>query len=346
MSTVLHIDRKTNEQLALEDDGTLSWTRKGEPVAFTAAAHGQRSSFHYPNRVLFAVEDLRSFVAGATEISEREMQWTAGDSQALYREIVRFGDRVLIVWGRNNARDLQSVGVIAGESEARALVKAFRAAPLKGFKSTSPYFIEGRGGVVREYWPVPESGTHGKVEKGRGRCLDNRVSWTTQYPKYERDELLEELATDEAAEQRFDALELDWYKRGGSPYEIEWMKTARRRSQHTIYEWFQQTGKASPRPVATKLLADANLETAALPAEYDAVVRVLYQTPAAHWVRVGETVGKLVRKVGPKPNIELLLDTALHVVATVTRDPKTGDVRTVGVKRAKSADAAKALFDK
>lgn len=62
------------------------------------------------------------------------------------------------------------------------------------------------------------------------------------------------------------------------------------------------------------------------------------------WVHVGETLGKVTKKPGPKPNTELFLDHALHAVTTVTRD-KTG-IRKVVVKRATSADAAKALFEK
>jgi hypothetical protein len=342
--TLLHIDRKTKEQIAIDQDGKVTWTRGGQPMTFTAVANKQPASFHYPDRTFFAVEDLKTFVAGANATSERVMQWTAGDANALYREVVRFDDRVLIVWGRNNARDLQSVGLIASEADARALVQAMRDAPLKGFKATSPYFIDGRGGIVREYWPVPETGKHGDVERGVGRCLDNRVEWTTRYPEYEREELIEELETDEAAERRFDALELDWYRRGGRPYEIEWMKTAKRRASYSIYDWFRFHGdRPDTKAYATKLLGDAHLDATQLPDTFAAICTVLHAMPEAHWVRVGETVGTVARKPGPKPNTEILLDHALHTVTTVARDKK-GSMRSVAVKRAKSADAAKALF--
>jgi hypothetical protein len=340
--TLLHIDRRANEQITIDDAGKVEWTRAGSPVKFTAIANKQPKSFHY-NETFFAVSDLKAFLAGVETTSERAMQWTAGDSNALYREVVRFDNRVLIVWGRNNARNLQTVGLITDDAER--LVQAMRATPLKGFKPTSPYFVDGRGGVVREYWPVPETGTHGKVERAVGRCIDNRVEWTTRYPEHEREELVEELATDEAAERRFDALELDWYRRGGRPYEIEWMKTAKRRSQYSIYDWFRWYGeRPDAQAYATKLLQDAKLAVPPLPATHAAICEVFEQLPETRWVHVGETLGKVTKKPGNKPNTEILLDHALHAVTTVTRD-KTG-IRSVAVKRAKSAEAAKALFAK
>lgn len=344
--TVLHIDRKTREQVTIDKAGSVEWTRAGEPVECTTVATKQPPSFHYPDRVFYSVSDLRAFVGNAKAISERAMQWTAGDSNSLYREAVRFGDRVLIVWGRNNARDLQSVGVITSEANAKALVQAMRNAPLKGYKPTSPYFVEGRGGVCREYWPVPEKGKLGKVERGKGRCIDNRVEWTTCYPNHEYDAKVEELATDEAAEKRFDALELDWYKRGGRPYEIEWMKTAKRRSQYTINDWFRWYGdRPEVAAYATKLLRDAKLDVGKLPATHREIEAVIAAMPETHWVHVGETVGKVKKKKSSKPNTEVLLDQALHTVTTVTRD-KGGNITRVVVKRAKSADAAKLLFEK
>jgi hypothetical protein len=340
--TLLHVDRKANEQLTIDDAGTVAWSRGGAPVRFTAIANKQPPSYHY-NQTFFAVSDLQAFLAGVRATSERAMQWTAGDSNALYREVVRFEDRVLIVWGRNNARNLQTVGLITDDAER--LVQAMRAAPLKGFKPTSPYFVEGRGGVVREYWPVPETGEHGTVERAVGRCLDNRVVWTTRYPEYKREELVEELATDEAAERRFDALELDWYQRGGRPYEVEWMKTAKRRSQYSIYDWFRWFGdRPDAQAYATKLLGDAKLAVTPLPATHAEICAVLEQLPETRWVQVGETLGKVTRKPGAKANTERLLDHALHAVTTVTRD-KTG-IRSVVVKRAKTAEAARALFEK
>lgn len=340
--TLLHIDRKANEQITIDGNGKVAWTRAGAAVKFTAVTNQQPKSFHY-NETFFAVSDLKAFLAGVEAISERAMQWTAGDSNALYREVVRFDDRVLIVWGRNNARNLQTVGLITDDAER--LVQAMRAAPLKGFKPTSPYFVDGRGGVVREYWPVPETGAHGKVERAVGRCIDNRVVWTTRYPEHEREELVEELATDGAAERRFDALELDWYQRGGRPYELEWMKTAKRRSQYSIYDWFRWYGdRPEVQAYATKLLEDAKLAVPRLPATHAEICTVFERLPETHWVLVGETLGKVTKKPGPKANTERWLDHALHAVATVTRD-KTG-IRSVAVKRAKTAAAAKALFEK
>ena len=55
------------------------------------------------------------------------MQWTAGDSNALYREVVRFDDRVLIVWGRNNARNLQTVGLITEAAQAEQVLRTGQA---------------------------------------------------------------------------------------------------------------------------------------------------------------------------------------------------------------------------
>lgn len=340
--TLLHIDRTSKEQITIDDAGNVEWTRGGTPVKFTAIANKQPASFHYPNRAFFAVQDLRAFVAGVKATSERAMQWTAGDSNALYREVVRFDDRVLIVWGRNNARDLQTVGLITDDAER--LVQAMRAAPLKGYKPTSSYFLEGRGGVVREYYP-PTENTKRAIERAVGRCLDNRVEWTTRYPEHEYEEHVEELATDEQAERRFDALELDWYRRGGRPYEVEWMKTAKRRSQYSLYDWFRWFGeRPDVQGYAMKLLEDAKLAAALLPVTHAEICEVLGQMPETRWVHVGETLGKVTQKAGRKPNTEVMLDHALHAVATVVRD-KTG-IRSVVVKRAKTADAAKALFEK
>lgn len=344
--TTLHTDRTTKEHLTLDPaTGVVSWTRGGTPVDFTAIANRQPASFHYPKETFFAVDDLATFLAKATTTSERAMQWTAGDYNALYREIVRFGDRVLILWGRNNARNLQTVGITTDEADAKALVEGFRRAPLKGFKPTSPYYVEGRGGVVREYHPILAKSKRGTIERAVGRCLDDRVEWTTRYPNHEREELELELPTNEAAERKYDELELDWYRRGGRPYEIEWMKTARRRRDYTLDDWIRFHGdRPDAQAYASKLLNDAKLP-AVLPASFAEICKVVSAMPEAHWVRVGEVVGKVSKKPGPKPHSELLLDHALHVVTTVTRD-KVGAIKKIGVKRATSAAAAKALFDK
>jgi hypothetical protein len=335
----VHVDRTSGAVLAVDAAAVIHW----DGFDFTGTT-AHRASFHYPDRSLVAIPDIAAFVRGVTQIDERAMQWTAGDAQSLYREAVRFGDRVLIAWGRNNARDLQTIGITATEANAKALVASFRTHPPKGFKPTSPYFVEGRGGVSREYHPPTEDGGR-EIRKGVARCIDNIVEWATMLPDHERDTLREEHASDEAAQRRFDELELSWYQRGGRPSEIEWMKQLQRRADHTLLAWFERQRGESTDPVALArgLLEAAGIAVPELPATPHELHAAFMATPAAHWVRVGERAGKVARQAAAKANTEVWLDASLFAVATITKD-KRGAVAKVKVKRLKSADLARAHF--
>ena len=346
-------DPSSGDVIATARDSKVRWFRRGRVRTDVDLVAEPRSSFHYPDRSLVAVKDVKRFVGDAARIDERVMQWTAGDSKALYREAVRLGGRVLLVWGLNNARDLQSVGVTTGVQDALALVTAFRVRPPKGFKTSSPYFLGTRGGIAREY-----TGAHAPPElvrvvrpgatitSARAQCVDNIVRWYVDHTDRHRDSLVEELADDASAERRFDALELAWYRAGGAPYEIEWMKTIRRRADHTLLEWIRwyagETGTF--HETTRRLLAAAGIELPELSAVEDEVVNAVARIPAVHWLRVGERAGALQHRTGDKPGIERWWDEGNHVVATVTRD-RSGGIAKVKVTRAKTADAARALWE-
>ncbi len=98
---------------------------------------------------------LNEFLVGVAEISERALFWNrAGDT---FVELIRFGDRLVCRWGRNDQSPIfsrtEQVG-LAFPDETAAADAFFRLKPsiaATGLVESSPWYLSGKGAIVRKY---------------------------------------------------------------------------------------------------------------------------------------------------------------------------------------------------
>jgi hypothetical protein len=222
-------DAANKTSLFFTDDGVIRFydgTGLSEPpYVVTTAPH---ASGHWSNLKHVQVSDLAAFFAGARRIDERAMAWWLGRGQSshLYTEVIRTDRRVLLLWGGNNSRNLCHAGLtFDGDVSAAALVATFRAGPRKGFRATTPFFVEGKGGVRREYWPAPAEPTP-RAQKWFGDVLGADVNLTLQCQAeggldFQRRGVV--CTSVEEARSHYNAWELALFHSGGRLYEVEWM---------------------------------------------------------------------------------------------------------------------------
>lgn len=137
--------------------------------------------------------------------SERAMFWKGAG--VAYHDLARHGRYVIWRYGRNNGFNEKVRVCQAGDEDAAAAFLAdIRAAPPKGYRATSPYYVEGRGCVVRTY------------SKGDKRELLGVVgrSWRIFGGAVKKS-----FASAREAEREFDLLEHHRYVRGWGMFGIE-----------------------------------------------------------------------------------------------------------------------------
>ncbi|MFO0595764.1 MAG: hypothetical protein U0228_10680 [Myxococcaceae bacterium] len=289
-------------------------------VTLITAPH---DSFHYGSNKLVRIKDFPAFLGDAKKLDERSMRWKGG----AYAEACRFGRRVMVGEGGNNARNLRTVGLVFdAEADAKRFFESWQRALPRGWVETGPVYVEGEGGISREYLAsdaMRKNGVHAAVV----RVVDETFSHTKVDPKGTRTEKRKTFATAAEALQALNAFEVDWFKQGGVQHEIEFMKTIKRRSDRTLLEHLQEELDEAddPRAFVTKLLGDAKLTLPAdLSDDRDALRRAVWPIHEVHWLRVGERLEKGVEhhEVMNRKGVHVYVDRAHLAVAVVTVDAR------------------------
>jgi hypothetical protein len=339
LTTLLHEDKAAGLYLVLDEKLRPHLLDGKAPVAGVTFTTEKRDSFHY-SEPLIAVPDVAAWLGDADRVDERQMAWMGWG----YREAVRYGRRVLFLWGTNNARNLQTIGLtFETEDAARRFFTSFATVLPKRYVLTGPAYVPGDGGVAREYFPAKSPG----LQKGLGHVLDETAFWTEQFGN-DRRERRETFASHDEAMRAFSQWELDWYRAGGRPYEIEYMERLKRRADQTLVEHADQELQHAKDQQAfvRKLLTDAGLAFPELPTDLAGLLGVVRSLHPAHWLLVGQRAtpeAEVVHHaVMNKQGVHVYFDRPHRVVAVVEIDERR-DRAWAKVTRAddeKKADAA------
>lgn len=304
----------------------------------------RRDSIHY-SVPLFEVE-VSEWLRDEKAVDARAMAWTKSGN--LYREAIRYGRQVLVVWGGNNARNLQSVGLTFEQVDAaKRFYSSFTERLPKGFIDTGVTYVPGRGGVAREYWP-PKKQTGKKVVKALGRVVDESVRWVLDFSGANFKEDVATYPTEADAIAAFNRKELEWYRAGGRPYEIEWMKSIKRRADSTIVDYLDEQLQHEEKQAAfvQKVLLAAKLPVPTqLPATIDhGLLDAVRAIPDAHWLLVGQQRAKqtIRHDVMNKRGVSVHFDREHLAVAVLTQ--VEGRRSWATVKRASDVKKAEALW--
>lgn len=100
---------------------------------------------------------LKAFLKGVKQVSDQATWW--GKSG---RDAVRYGDRLLL-YGSQGDQPFRTGILCANEKEAKDLLDRLRACPPEGFVECKPWYVPGKGAVVREH----EGFDYRFVHKGR-----------------------------------------------------------------------------------------------------------------------------------------------------------------------------------
>jgi hypothetical protein len=158
----------------------------------------------------------------AGSISERALAW---DKKAEnFRDVLRLGRHVLLSWGVNNGQ-FERYAITFGDADAASAFTAkLRANPPKGYAPSEPYYVGGKGAVVRTYYAPKEGG--GERERRLLWLLDSAVSD-------------EEFGDGERAVAEHLRREAAWLRGGGVMSTLEWSEGRRRREDMTVREWIK-----------------------------------------------------------------------------------------------------------
>jgi hypothetical protein len=325
LTLVLHHDVKENFTLVVDAARRahlLSGLVATPGVTVTTSKH---SSIHYSDQ-LVRLTDLKTWLGDAKSLDERFMRWRGGG----YCEAVRFGRRVLVVEGGNNARNLQSVGLtFDAEAEAVRFFKSFCAVLPKGWVNTGPVHVAGSGGISREYLGCDEQRKKG-VHAAIVQVLDEVLLETLVDPKGNRRSTREVFRSEAEAIAALNAFELAWYRAGGAQHEIEYMASLKRRTERTLIEHLQSELESRPNRAAfvQQLLGDAGLPVPdGLSEDESALLRAVYGTHPAHWLLVGERLPKDVKHYEVEnrtPTVHVYCDPKHRAVAEITVDERRG----------------------
>jgi len=254
MTTVLHDDKKARLRLIITDARAAQLLSGKTPAAGVEVTTEPHDSLHWGNR-LVRLDALKDWLDDAKTLDERSMRWKG----AQYAEALRFGRRVLVCAGENNARNLQSVGLtFEEEAEAKRFFTSFATVRPKGWVDTGSVYVEGKGGISREYLGGSAHSKRG-VHAAIVRVLDEVSFLTTVDKKGKRTEKRTVHVNEAAALAALNAFELAWYREGGRQHEIEFMKTLLRRKDRTLLDWAAEEVPLQADPVrfTRKLLQDA-----------------------------------------------------------------------------------------
>ncbi len=135
---ILH-DRASGEVWFLDTDGAVhvfdGYEITEPPFRVRPAGHGR----------------MREFLAGVTELSERALFW---DRRAAHHtETVRYGDRLTVRWGGHNTGSVNCLGLHFPDAAtaAEAFTRLGRSIEASGMSASSPWYLPGKGAVVRTY---------------------------------------------------------------------------------------------------------------------------------------------------------------------------------------------------
>jgi hypothetical protein len=154
--------------------------------------------------------------AGAEAIDERVLAWDA--AHAHYRELLRLGRHVIIYTGINNGSIERTLVTFADAARAAAAFAQLRANPSAGYTEDDPYYVTGKGAVVRNYYvPLSDGSYH-----------DKREPLTLEIDVLDRD----------AAIASHCAKELTILRDGNATLlSLEWSAHRRRPQDLTVHEW-------------------------------------------------------------------------------------------------------------
>ena len=155
--------------------------------------------------------DLPRALANEARCDERALAWDKAGKA--FREIVRWGNVVMVLWGRTNDSDVGGFLVCFGDAEeAHAFYEKVHAAPPEGFSFGSPYHLAGKGGIQRQFAKKTENDDDEDDDSSiRIAVLGNR--WT----KFDK-----RFASPAEAARAYEAWELDHYKGGARLFNLEW----------------------------------------------------------------------------------------------------------------------------
>jgi hypothetical protein len=229
---------------------------------------------------------------------------------------------------------------------------------------TGPLHVAGRGAVAREYSP-PSKQAGKQVNKALGRVVDQTLEWTLDHNNANFATSRQTFATADAALAALSAKELEWYRAGGRPYEIEWMERLRARADSTLIEAVEEafsvadaasrrgfswvdapSSYTDPANWVAQLASDAGLPAPSpRPADAAAWRAWLRTQSAAHWLLVGQRLPKKVlsHQVMNKRGVSVHFDAEHLAVAVVTHDAARNHTWAV-VKRGANPAKAKALW--
>ncbi|MBZ5708189.1 WGR domain-containing protein [Nannocystis pusilla] len=182
------------------------------------------------------LDDLGAFLAGAERCDGHVVHWSASAGE--FRDIARYGDRVLVSEGANNGRFV-TLGFVGDGPEAGAeLYRKIADNPAKDWFVADAWYVPRRGGVQRTYYaPLPD----GKYNDERDHV-------------YELGETPEALADVEA---RVLAL---LQRPGARVACIEWMDNLRRPGDMGLLEYFRDRAREDGRSPSWHLEAFAEFE--------------------------------------------------------------------------------------
>lgn len=156
-----------------------------------------------------------------------------------YREVVRWGRTVMVLWGINNRYGITG-GVVgfAETSSAHAFYEKVRAAAPEGMTYGSAYHLAGKGGIQRIFTrDLPEGvedEDEDEDEKRSTRIAVLGSRWT---------EFNQRFGSPEEAERAYDEWELDHYKRGNRLHNLEWHKRLQRDEDMLLHEWLDERAR-------------------------------------------------------------------------------------------------------
>ncbi len=185
-----------------------------------------------------ALGGMRDHLRGVEAIDERVLEWDA--RHAHYRELVRFGSRVVINWGVNNGSTERQLLLFPSVDAAAAAFAQLRAHPPKGYVASDPYYVDGAGAVVRNYYvPLPDGGYN-----------DKRQALSLEVDVLDRD----------AAIASHLAKELAWLRDGNATVlSLEWSSNLRRPQDLTVKEWIAKRFRSDGKSPVWHLRALADL---------------------------------------------------------------------------------------
>jgi hypothetical protein len=211
-------DRSTHETLFVDADGNLRFYDGFELAEVPLE--------------LSPLDQMRVTLADQTRCDERVLAWDKPGQS--YRELVRWGTRVMLLWGKNN--DYDPVGRIVlfdDATSAHAFYERVKGAAPEGFTYGTGYFAEGKGGVAREY--VSNEDEDGEMQA----VLGDRWGWGNN--RFE---------SPAEAERMYEDWELDSYKNGARLKNLEWMERLKRDQDFTLREWLDERARDDEASVA------------------------------------------------------------------------------------------------